>query len=408
VLDRLYAALRRISQRDAAGDARAVLAAAAREAARLGKVDVVVIRLAGALEAPLIARAPARASWPPERLVARWSAQAARARGAVALPEAPVRRAGFTAGLLLPLAVPSGATGVLVACSTGAVPSSEACARMLVPVLAAAARLELDRVRRESEASAGAEAHERLVRRIHDGPLQALSGIILHLRLIRLAADEKMREPLRGLEVELEQVIRQVREFIRTLRDPVPEASLEERVRRALARLERSRGLECSLGWREPDGALSPAAADELFHVINEALANVYRHSAARRVHVQGRARGHTFEVVVRDDGVGFDVSRALRQTPRGLSFGLFSMRERVNALGGLLTLRSQPGRGTRVLIQVPIGAVGAGPPPGGRDGRGRGALPPDRAGARVRPAEYSLSPKSRHSRPRRTSGRTS
>jgi signal transduction histidine kinase len=407
VPDRLYAALRRISRRDAA-DARAVLAAAAREAARLGKVDVVVVRLAGGLEAPLSARAPARASWPPERLVARWSAQAARARGAVSLPAALVRRAGFRAGLLLPVAGPSGTTGALVACSVGTVPSSEACALMLIPVLAAAARLELDRVRRESEASASAEAHERLVRRIHDGPLQALSGIILHLRLIRLAADEKMREPLRGLEVELEQVIRQVREFIRTLRDPVPEASLEARVRRALARLERSRGLECSLRWREPAGALSPAAADELFHVINEALANVYRHSAARRVHVQGRARGHTFEVAVRDDGVGFDVSRALRQNPRGLSFGLVSMRERVNALGGLLTLRSQPGRGTRVLIQVPIGAVGAGAPPGGRNGRGRRAFSFNHAGAPAGRGEHTTLPKSRHSRPRRTTGRSS
>ncbi|MDR7455002.1 MAG: hypothetical protein QN137_11065, partial [Armatimonadota bacterium] len=59
--DQLYAALRRISRHDAAADARAVLAAAAREAARLGKADLVVVRLAGGRETPLSARAPARA-----------------------------------------------------------------------------------------------------------------------------------------------------------------------------------------------------------------------------------------------------------------------------------------------------------------------------------------------------------
>ncbi|MDQ7860027.1 MAG: histidine kinase [Armatimonadota bacterium] len=405
--DQLYAALRRISRHDAAADARAVLAAAAREAARLGKADLVVVRLAGGLETPLSARAPARAPWPSDRLVARWAAQAARARGAVALPVATVRRAGFAAGLALPVTSAARTDGVLVACAGHAL-AREAGALMLAPVLAASASLELARVRRESETLAAAAAHERIVRRIHDGPLQALSGITLHLRLIRMAADEKMREPLRGLEVELEQVIRQVREFIRTLRDPLPQASLEQRVRRALVRLEQSRGLQCSLWWREPAGALSPAAADELFHVINEALANVYRHSAARQVHVEGRARGPVFEVAVRDDGVGFDLSRALRQDLRSLSFGLFSMRERVNALGGLLTLRSQPGRGTRVLIQVPIGAVGAGGPPAAQNGGGRLRFSDDHAGGRARPGEPLVSPRSRHSRLRRTSGSSS
>jgi signal transduction histidine kinase len=81
----------------------------------------------------------------------------------------------------------------------------------------------------------------------------------------------------------------------------------------------------------------------------------VYRHSSAKHVEVQGRVRDNMLEVTVRDDGIGFDVAQALRMDSRKLSFGLISMQERVSALGGTLTLRSQSGRGTRVLISLPL-----------------------------------------------------
>jgi signal transduction histidine kinase len=406
VLTQLYAALGRIARMDAAGDPVVVLAAAAREAARLASADLVVLRVAGVAPEVLSARVPVRAVWPPDRVVGRWAVRAAGTRRPAAVSPSTLRRAGLRGGVALPVASMRGTVGVLAAFSaTQPRFSAEQCAVMLLPVEAAVAGLEITRMRRETEAIAGSEAHERIVRRIHDGPLQALSGITLHLRLIRLAADEKMRDPLRGLETELEQVIRQVREFIRTLRDPHPQASLEKRVCRVLDRLEQTRGLACSLQWREPVGALTAAAADELFHVINEALANVYRHSAARRVDVLGRARGRIFEVVVRDDGVGFDLSRALRQDMRNLSFGLFSMRERVNALGGLLTLRSQPGRGTRVLIQIPIERVES---RGSRDGRRPSRSAPGRAGVTPGDGEQRLSPTPHRSRLRRISGPSS
>ena len=197
-------------------------------------------------------------------------------------------------------------------------------------------------------------------REIHDGPLQMLSGIMLHLRLVRVSADPRTNEAMHGLETELDQAIKQMRGLIRNLRVAHPEVSLEERIRRVLARLEQTRGLAWSLRWRGPETALPSDTKAEVFHVINEALANVYRHSSAKHVDVVGRVRGDSFEIAVRDDGVGFDVAQALRQDVRRLSFGLINMRERMSALGGTLWLRSQPGRGTRILISVPLSKLGA------------------------------------------------
>jgi NarL family two-component system sensor histidine kinase LiaS len=126
-------------------------------------------------------------------------------------------------------------------------------------------------------------------------------------------------------------------------------------VRGSLTRLENLRGASCNLRWEAPKELLSPVAADEVFHVVNEALANVYRHSRARRVNVVARLRGRVFEMAVSDDGVGFDVAQALRRDVRSLSFGIVSMRDRMAEVGGTLELRSQPGKGTRVRLTVPL-----------------------------------------------------
>jgi signal transduction histidine kinase len=109
------------------------------------------------------------------------------------------------------------------------------------------------------------------------------------------------------------------------------------------------------LRWQGGEGLLRREVADELFAVINEALVNAARHAAATRVDVAGRVRGRAFEVVVRDNGVGFDVRRALQVRDSVRSFGLLSMQERVKDLGGVLTVRSQRGRGTSVVVRLPI-----------------------------------------------------
>ncbi|MGH2403330.1 MAG: sensor histidine kinase [bacterium] len=359
MLDDLFAALTRVVRASPDEEASASLRAALRDGAKIAGADLMVLRLPAGPLAHLEVRHPDGAPWPPGRLLDRWHADVTQRRRPVALaardrPRHPVVRAG----LLLPVFTGAGAVGTLGVFSTRARFSPERCAAPMLLVQTAAARLETERVRRHTDAVTTTDVHDRIARELHDGPLQLLSGIMLHLRLIRTATDQKSSEALQGLEIELEQSIKQTRALIRNLRVSRPHATIEERVREALARLERTRGLSWSLRWRGPDGALKDSAADEVFQVINEALANVYRHSSAKHVEVQGRVREDMFEVTVRDDGVGFDVAQALRMDSGRLSFGLVSMQERVTALGGTLTLRSQSGRGTRVLISLPLGGV--------------------------------------------------
>jgi two-component system sensor histidine kinase UhpB len=90
--------------------------------------------------------------------------------------------------------------------------------------------------------------------------------------------------------------------------------------------------------------------------VVGEALNNVRKHAAARRVLVRMEQRANSIALSVRDDGVGFDPG----QTSDG--FGRQSMHERAQSIGARLSIASTPGRGTTVRLRVPLGQFPAVP----------------------------------------------
>lgn len=355
--DHAYAVLARLARLSMGRDRSELLSSALRETSALVGADVLVMRAPDGSSDCIESRWPANAAWPSAGQIARWHRKVARTIKPVHIRTGGGgRKATGRHGIVLPVFATTGEVGVLVAAANAGPPFTQAqCDTLALLAQSTLAWVEAGRLREQTEAQTSVEVHHRLAREIHDGPLQMLTGVLLHLRLAGRDANPDTRSELAKLDGELRQTVAQMRVLIRRLRVAHPEAPLEERLRGALARLQRARGVFWALRWSEPRGLLAAEAADEIFHVINEALANVYRHSQARHVSIIGRPRGETFEVVVRDDGVGFDVAEALRRDLRSLSFGLVSMRERMNALGGALTVRSQAGGGTRVALSVPL-----------------------------------------------------
>ena len=85
---------------------------------------------------------------------------------------------------------------------------------------------------------------------------------------------------------------------------------------------------------------------------MQECFQNIAKHSAASRVNLLVRSTDTLLELNIDDNGVGFDVERAVDQ-PK--SFGLKGMRERVALLGGSLEIRSSPGYGTKIAMRIPL-----------------------------------------------------
>lgn len=104
------------------------------------------------------------------------------------------------------------------------------------------------------------------------------------------------------------------------------------------------------------DRRLPPEVETTLFRVAQEAITNIAKHSQASSVLVQIEERGGELVFEVEDDGKGFDVAAASRPEKKRVSFGLMGMQERVELLGGTLTIESSPGEGTRLVLFVPLG----------------------------------------------------
>jgi len=107
------------------------------------------------------------------------------------------------------------------------------------------------------------------------------------------------------------------------------------------------------------DGQAKPLDSDVrvlLFQAVRELLVNVAKHAQARNVEVSTQRVGGEIQVVVEDDGVGFDISQSRSQDYRTAGFGLFSIRERLDHIGGHIDISSKPDHGSRITLVAPIG----------------------------------------------------
>ena len=198
---------------------------------------------------------------------------------------------------------------------------------------------------------------ERIAREMHDSLAQVLGVTHLRLRALGGRPEVAVLEPaaseIADLAALAEEAYRDVREAILGLREGTRAGrTLAESIAAYLARYGEQAGLDARL-QNDLGGevALPPRVEVQLIRVIQEALTNVRKHGGASHVVVRLVERDDGVRIVVEDDGRGFDVGGALLGRD---GFGLHTMRERLGLIGGTLAIESAPGRGTKVVADVP------------------------------------------------------
>jgi signal transduction histidine kinase len=204
------------------------------------------------------------------------------------------------------------------------------------------------------------EAERRAVaRELHDDFGQVLTAIRFNLQRTESPPAQSRTENIALIDA----AIGRLRDLALDLRPPVlDDLGLVAALRWYVGREAARAGLEFEIDLDPLEPRLPPAVETACFRVAQEALTNVVRHADARRVAVSLRARSDDVELVVRDDGAGFDVPVARRRAATGASQGLLTMEERVSLTGGTLSIESAPGQGTIVRARFPGRPPGAPP----------------------------------------------
>ena len=221
--------------------------------------------------------------------------------------------------------------------------------------LTARRRLQEGAIRRakaEAEFTAILAERNRVAREIHDTLAQGLGAISMQLELAKNATEGDCATVARHLETAhrlVRENLSDARVSIWNMRSQALEThDLAGALEGILRQLSAGRPVE-AVFW--VDGArrrLAPQTENELLRLGQEAIANALKHAAPQRVEVTLRFAEKQVELVVVDDGVGFDPEHVAHGTH---GFGLMGMHERAAQLGAQLEITSAPGRGTRVAL---------------------------------------------------------
>jgi len=218
----------------------------------------------------------------------------------------------------------------------------------------AALAIENARLRSQAEQAAAFAERSRLARELHDSVTQSLYSITLYAeavaRMLTTGAGSEAVEHLHELRDTAQEALREMRLLIFQLSPPALETGgLAGALQVRLDAVEARGGLKVDLQV-EGSEHLAPRARRELFHLAQEALNNALKHARARSVRILLDFRGSDIRMEIRDDGCGF----AQEAAERGGGLGLRGMRERVEGMGGTLSIESAPGTGTTVRVAVP------------------------------------------------------
>ncbi|HXK60870.1 MAG TPA: PAS domain S-box protein [Acidobacteriota bacterium] len=194
----------------------------------------------------------------------------------------------------------------------------------------------------------------RLAQILHDHLQQLLVGARMRAAIVsRRVADPAIRREILRFDELLHQAIQESRSLTAQLSPPILyDAGLGPALEWLGRWIQEKNDLEVAVSIGQDSEPPQPEIRTLLFQVARELLLNVVKHSEADRSELRLQRAGKGFiELIVADDGKGFDPEEV---SPGSGGFGLFSIRQRLDLMGGSVKIESRPGSGTRVSLKVP------------------------------------------------------
>jgi signal transduction histidine kinase len=195
------------------------------------------------------------------------------------------------------------------------------------------------------------EERERIGMELHDGVIQSLYAIGLHLDLMRTSPEQDSTE-LDGIVENLNEVISDIRRYILNLKaSSFRQQSVYDSLINIVARLHVPENVHVEIEAPHAQPPFTPGVFEAICQMANEAISNALRHANASFVKITAGPKDDSFQITIADDGQGFNLGKT--QEDSGL--GLHNLQQRAHLHGGHVHIDTSPGRGTRVSITIPL-----------------------------------------------------
>jgi len=196
------------------------------------------------------------------------------------------------------------------------------------------------------------EERQRIGMELHDGVIQALYAIGMHLDLMRTVGSTSPGE-LGDIITDLNTVIEDIRRYIMNLKRD-EHKTVHRRFQDIVERLHVPRSIDIQMDVPDEQPPFTQSTFEAICQIANEAVSNAVRHADAGHIRIKAQEEQNFFQIIIADDGKGFDPDNHLYQ--QGL--GLQNIRHRARLYGGQVNIQSAPGSGTVLTITIPTRVV--------------------------------------------------
>jgi len=210
------------------------------------------------------------------------------------------------------------------------------------------------------------EERKRIARELHDETSQALTSLTLNLQAVITKAetdrvvDDDLISRLRKIQSLAVHTQSEISKLMKELRPTLlDELGLPAAISRYAKDSLEPLGTKIFTEFHGLEGRLPPEVEVTLFRIAQGTIGNIMEHAEAKNVFIRLTCNDNECILNVEDDGKGFDVSKLTRVDKSGRGAGLFTMKERARLVGGECSIKSQPGKGTRVTVRVPLRGFG-------------------------------------------------
>lgn len=204
---------------------------------------------------------------------------------------------------------------------------------------------------------------KRIARELHDATSQSLTAISLGLRGVEKLVERDVPVPaaqIRELQTYSSNALGELRRLIADLRpSQLDDLGLVAALQWYVQSFEQRWAIDTRFEVDGQPGRLPTEYETVLFRIIQEALTNIAKHAQATQATVSLHTSAGAIQVMVEDNGVGFDPTAVLRagegDTEAAAGWGLLGIQERTSLLGGVCKIQSEPGNGCRISVRIPL-----------------------------------------------------